>query len=282
MRRPVLLPMPRSLPFEAWRVWGVPLVCVLGMLAIATPERNSALFLALNAWTARGPEWPWEWLTALGDTLTALCILLMLARRRSDIVLAAIVAALLATFATHLPKDLLDIPRPPSVLGGAVHVIGQELRRGAFPSGHTATAFTLIAVLSAYIRSRLVLAALLSLAAAIGISRVAVGAHWPLDVFGGALIGWACGLGGVLAVKRIGWRRRPRVLAAIRALLLASALALLLAHDSGYPQAEWLEKGIALAALAWFILLEKRLGMPPSRPIHQAGLRPQTANRGSE
>lgn len=253
MNRPVLSPSARALPLRHWRVWGVPTLCLLAALAIATPERNSQLFQAINGWAARGPEFIWEWLTALGDTLTAFCILLMLSWRRADIVVAAMIAAVLATLSTHLAKDLLDIPRPPLLLSDSAHVIGEVLHRGAFPSGHTATAFTLIAVLAAYVRSASALVGLLLLAVAIGLSRIAVGVHWPLDVVGGALMGWISGIAGVQCLQFLKWQRRPLLLAGIRALLLLSACLLLLSHGNGYPQADWLLKSIALLALAWFL-----------------------------
>lgn len=272
----VLLPTPLSLSPGSWRVWSVPLACLLGALAIATPEQNQNLFLAFNTWAARGLEAPWEWLTALGDALTALCILLLFAQRRPDIVLATLAAALLATLATQLLKEVLDLPRPFAVLGEDMNVIGKTLRHNAFPSGHAATAFTLTGVLAAYVRPRGLLLGLLLAAALVGLSRIAVGAHWPLDVLGGAVTGWLCGLTGVAMVARWGWAERPRVIAGARVFLLACALALLFNHDSGYPQADWLEKGIALAALTWSLFLDRAT---PGRP--QAGRRPQTANRGS-
>lgn len=279
MRSPVLLPIPKSIPFQAWLVWAVPLACLLGALAIATPERNVEVFLAVNGWAATGPVAPWEWLTALGDTLTALCVLLMLARRRPDVVLAAIAAALVATLLTHGVKGWLDVPRPPAVLGEAAHVVGDSLRRGSFPSGHTATAFTLIAVLAAYLRSTAVLAGLLLLAGLVGVSRIAVGVHWPLDVCGGAFLGWISGLAGVWIMQRVGWQGRPRTLAGVRFVLLGGAIALLLAHDSGYPEAEWLERGVALAAL--LVHLAPRLRGRWWR-ADQDGFVPQAANSGSE
>lgn len=253
MNRPVLSSSAQTLPLRHWRVWGVPTLCLLAALAIATPARNSLLFQAINGWAARGPEFIWEWLTALGDTLTAFCILLMLSWRRADIVVAAMIAAILATLSTHLAKDLLDIPRPPLLLSDSAHVIGEVLHRGAFPSGHTATAFTLVAVLAAYVRSASTLVGLILLAATIGLSRIAVGVHWPLDVLGGAWMGWISGLAGVQCLEFLRWQHRPLLLAGIRGLLLISAFMLLLAHGNGYPQADWLEKTIALLALAWFL-----------------------------
>ena len=58
---------------------------------------------------------------------------------------------------------------------------------GAFPSGHTSTAFACATVL-AWASPRLRIPAFL-LAAAIGCSRIYVGVHWPLDVLGGAALG---------------------------------------------------------------------------------------------
>jgi undecaprenyl-diphosphatase len=58
---------------------------------------------------------------------------------------------------------------------------------GAFPSGHTSTAFACATVL-AWASPRLRIPAFV-LAAAIGCSRVYVGVHWPLDILGGALLG---------------------------------------------------------------------------------------------
>jgi len=203
----------------------------------------------------------------------------MLARQRPDVVLAAIVAALVATLLSHGVKDWLDVPRPPAVLGETAHVVGNSLRRGSFPSGHTTTAFTLIAVFAAYLRSNAVLAVLLLLAGLVGVSRIAVGVHWPLDVCGGAFLGWISGLAGVWIGQRLGWQGRPRFLAGIRLVLIGGALILLLAHDSGYPQAGWLEKGVALAALlVYFVPLLRG----KYRKGDQKGLEPRAANSGSE
>jgi undecaprenyl-diphosphatase len=76
--------------------------------------------------------------------------------------------------------------RPPLVYPEPKPLVGVP-HSGAFPSGHTSTAFACATVL-AWASPRLRIPAFL-LAAAIGWSRIYVGVHWPLDVLGGAVLG---------------------------------------------------------------------------------------------
>ena len=99
------------------------------------------------------------------------------------------VAIVLSIVLVDLLKVLFGLPRPPDVLG-------IEYRYGvptnaAFPSGHTARAFTVVAVIwGRYVKWRI---PFLGLAVATGISMIVVGRHFPSDVLGGAFAGIAIG-----------------------------------------------------------------------------------------
>ena len=104
-------------------------------------------------------------------------------------------AAPLATLFSEGGKRAFDIMRPAGVLEpGSFNLIGQKLYVHAFPSGHSVTAFVVAAAVvlawpRAASRWRAGLAGL-ALAALVALSRIAVGAHWPLDVLTGAAGGW--------------------------------------------------------------------------------------------
>lgn len=82
------------------------------------------------------------------------------------------------------PHVFLDDARYEADAGGS-----GEKREQSFPSGHTAGS---VAVARALARNFPAAGAAAGVGAvAIGISRVAKGTHWPLDVLGGVLIGLA-------------------------------------------------------------------------------------------
>jgi len=202
----------------------------------------------------------------LGDTLVGLCLLLPFLRRRPDLVLAALWAALPATLLSHGLKTGLAVARPVAELGAQVHVIGPYLQAGSFPSGHTTTLFVLASVLALGLRTRSMVPAVLMLALLAALSRVAVGAHWPMDIAGGILCGWLSGSLGLHLARRFGGADHAGLMAAIRLVLLAAAVALLVGYDSRYPLARPFEQALALAVLVFHLLpgwsLARRDGAP--------------------
>lgn len=78
----------------------------------------------------------------------------------------------------------------------------REVRDGfGYPSGHTAVAFALAVAFAAMLPRRWRWLPFLA-AAMVGVARVHVGAHYPLDVVGGAALGLAAGLAVVAAEHR--------------------------------------------------------------------------------
>jgi undecaprenyl-diphosphatase len=105
--------------------------------------------------------------------------------------LAASGSGLLAT----LVKSFMRRPRP--VAGKDLRVVAAPLRGSSLPSGHVLTyvgVYGWMAIMAdLLIRQplprRLAVGALTSLIAAVGVSRVYLGHHWPSDVFASYLLG---------------------------------------------------------------------------------------------
>jgi len=149
-------------------------------------------------------------LTYLGDAHVMLWIILLInlswwmaAGRKvpEELSMYLVVFAIVmisATLALHGLKILVNAPRPASVLPiESFHILGEKLKYQSFPSGHTVTAFagicTFLPIIPVTWRRRALI-----LAAGIGVSRIAVGAHWPIDVASGAFLGIVTGM--------MGWR----------------------------------------------------------------------------
>jgi membrane-associated phospholipid phosphatase len=106
-----------------------------------------------------------------------------------------------------------EVPRPVVVMGAdALQMVkGVDICSWrSFPSGHTTTAFALIAVLAiGQNKLQTVLWALFALA--VGYSRIYLNQHFPIDVATGALIGLASGYTSYYLARRIyGSIKRPK------------------------------------------------------------------------
>jgi hypothetical protein len=176
---------------------------------------------------------------------------------------------LLGTLVTQGLKFGLQAPRPLAVLGpGLVEVVGEALRSRSMPSGHAFTAFSVLSIAWLGSARRWEHAvALAGVATAIGVSRTAVGAHWPSDVMVGSGLGIAVAVltWHLTPVRRLApWLlgRSGRNLVAV--LLAGTALSLLAGllpqglpalglRPIGYPLARPVQAVIAMAGLwgAW-------------------------------
>ncbi|WP_369416786.1 phosphatase PAP2 family protein [Leptothrix ochracea] len=206
-------PQGRIDTLSGWLMWaGLPMALVVGLLSLPVmdPAHKQTLFLRLNHAAAHYPDAVWSFFTLLGDTTLLFVLLAPLLLRAPRAVVAAMIAAPIGGIMSLVAKNILDAPRPGALLEPEqFHLIGPLWLYNSFPSGHTLTAFAAIsAVLISVVptlqrrRGLLLTLGLVSLASLIGFSRIAVGAHWPQDVVGGAGIGWLAGLTGVLVMQR--------------------------------------------------------------------------------
>jgi membrane-associated phospholipid phosphatase len=238
----------------AWlRTWA--LCCGVAALTLFLACGYHAGFLRINAWAAGAPRWVWEWLTALGDERVPFALSLLLARRYPQVFWALVVAGLAGTAFTHIAKPLFDALRPPAVFDpGTFNLIGPMVRRISFPSGHSATAGVFFGVLACYARSTGFRATLTGLALLVGLSRVAVGVHWPVDVaaglMGGVLAAWV----GVRLADRARWGSLdPGCHLAFVTLAILFAVSLLY-WDGGYELAAGFLRALCLLALGYVTL----------------------------
>ncbi len=138
----------------------------------------------------------WGAVTELGGRVlvpvgAGLVLWLLWQRRFADAVIVA-VALVGASLFTDAAKELIARPRPPGAQSGPAAGY-------AFPSGHTLNSTVTYGLVALYAsRShmapaarRVAIAILLAIPLLVGLSRIALGVHYPSDVLGGWLAGMA-------------------------------------------------------------------------------------------
>lgn len=154
------------------------------------------LFYAVNDLTD-AVEWPLWVVMQLGAaaSVPGLALLALLGWRRLRPALDLLLAGMVAWLLAKVMKRLLERGRPASFfedvnLRGS---LGVDNKDGlGFPSGHAAVAFALAVVVYPYLSVRWRVVTVV-LAAVVAFSRIYFGAHFPLDVLGGAAVGIAIG-----------------------------------------------------------------------------------------
>jgi len=110
-----------------------------------------------------------------------------------ELLRAAAIGVVFTEVVTQMLKRVADQPRPTAYLPGLdVHGYPKDPYGNAFPSAHTSVAVGLVAGLWPWLTwpQRIVGVAT---AALVALNRMYIGAHWPVDVIGGAAIGLLAG-----------------------------------------------------------------------------------------
>ncbi|MEI8031623.1 MAG: phosphatase PAP2 family protein [Comamonadaceae bacterium] len=177
-------------------------------------------FIPLNRWLGHWPAPLWPQITAFGEAEVVLPLGLWLRWRHPRLLVALALAAILGGGLSLLLKWLFHTPRPPAILPMEMfHLIGHALRQSSFPSGHTLSAFAAVGVMAMALSGVWRWLAL-SAAGLVGLSRVAMGVHWPLDVMAGASLGLMLAAWALWQCDRRWWVDIPSLQAAVWFILI--------------------------------------------------------------
>jgi undecaprenyl-diphosphatase len=167
----------------------------LGLIAARSSvgEVEREVFRAVNE---LGPGW-WLVLFPIMQAGTLLAgpvaaVVALLARRRL-LAVELLVGGTAAWLVARVLKLVVSRPRP-AFLVEAVVVRGGEIDGLGYPSGHVTVAMTLATILAAWLPGRWEWIFWVTVVA-VGVGRMYVGAHLPLDVLGGVLLGGIIGAG---------------------------------------------------------------------------------------
>lgn len=148
-------------------------------------------FLLINSFYAPGADYFFTWFTYFGDGIVWVPVFLYVLVYKRDYFILLLSAVLISTLITHFFKRVVyaDELRPLRALPYLARAVplmqGKDAYTNSFPSGHTATAFTLAQLLPFVIHKRWAAILFPLIAFLVGYSRVYLSQHFVTDVLGG-------------------------------------------------------------------------------------------------
>lgn len=264
--------------FLQWKP--ISILCLMSTVLISMALNKSVyltsqkdIFSLSNSALQIMPSEFWNNVTYMGDALILIPLLSFICLINTRMWAAMFGAVPLAFSLSHLGKNFFAIPRPAAVLEHQnMTIIGDTLTAfTSFPSGHTITIFTAMSAIvfvgikettfSKQLKSGLLITFIL-IATLVGVSRVAVGAHWPADILIGAIIGIIAGLSGEYLSREYSmwWHSKNENRAYLGYFVLFFSFILLACVVSGkYPELVIIWTAIMVSALVGTYITLKAL-----------------------
>lgn len=188
----------------------ITLVLGISVLTCSFTIGKQTFFLLLNGDLGRAADYFFAAATWAGDGLVWIPLLLwVLVKRKKELLPLLIGSFALTTLLTQICKYVI-VPseaRPIRAIAdkSLIHTVpGVELHTvSSFPSGHTATAFTIYLLLCLLIRQRAWAGLGLLYALAVAYSRVYLAQHFPLDLGAGMVVAFLSVSGALLIQQKI-------------------------------------------------------------------------------
>ena len=161
--------------------WWLPLALLLAAAPLWLHWWEPGLFLAVNQACASVPAVVWAGLSLGGNVWGVLALTSPLLVFAPRLMWAWLCAAPMGAILARIGKEWLFSPRPAGLIEHAqIRIVGEPMELASMPSGHTLTAFAVAGsiyfAIEAERRQRFVW--LWLLAALVGLSSMALGAHW--------------------------------------------------------------------------------------------------------
>jgi membrane-associated phospholipid phosphatase len=166
-------------------------------------------FFFLNSKLSQFPNTEYN-LTQFGDALIFLSFLSIFIVYAPKLWEALISASLVSAIFSDLLKVIFAVPRPAAVFdNNSFVIIGNALSgNNSLPSGHSITVFTTLTVLlfafmPQKLKCKILWVFFLIITGLILVfTRVGIGAHYPLDVITGSVVGYISGLAGIFISQK--------------------------------------------------------------------------------
>jgi membrane-associated phospholipid phosphatase len=182
--------------------YGASLLIFLGFIFLCIFGKSTSFFL-LNSVHNPTLDHFFTLITNLGDGKIALIIsaFALFLYKNKIYALSLLYAFLVSGIIAQVLKRLVDTPRPKLYFANGEYtqfIDGIKIAtQHSFPSGHTATAFAITAVIIIFIKNRKWQIPMLTIASLVGYSRIYLGQHFLLDVLVGAIIGCLSGIAAI-------------------------------------------------------------------------------------